>query len=80
MAKEPKGFRNDYGERIERDTPLSTKRGIVLYKGRGDTWYLEFPDMTKRIGNVTTIRLMTLIYHLNNTRGNLDKSRELSSL
>jgi hypothetical protein len=77
MAKEPKGFRNSSGQRLARDIPISTKAGIIIYKGKGDAWYLEFPDMTSRIGGVTTIKLMSLIYYLEHTNGNLDKSREL---
>jgi len=77
VAKEPKGFRNSSGQRLERDNPTKTKAGIVVYKGKGDTWYLDFPDMTERIGGVTAIKLMNMIYYLAQTNGNLDKSREL---
>ncbi len=80
MAKEPKGFYNGSGEKLEREKPTLTTNGIIVYKGRGDTWYLEFPDGSDRYGGCTTIKLMNLIYHLNKTNGNLDKSRELSSL
>jgi|CryGeyStandDraft_6_1057127.scaffolds.fasta_scaffold205655_2 hypothetical protein len=80
MSTEPKGFYSDSGEILEREKSISTKNGIILYKGKGDSWYLEFPDGSKRIGGVTTIRLINLIYHLNRTNGNLDKSRELSDL
>lgn len=76
MVDEPKGFYNDSGDLVERKKPVCIKRGIVIYKGKGDKWYLDFPDDTERIGNVTTIRLMTLIYHLKETNGNIDKSRK----
>jgi hypothetical protein len=80
MAKEPKGFRNANGEILGRKEPLCTTNGIVVYKGRGDIWYLEFPDGSERYGGCTTIKLMNLIYFLQKTNGNLDKSRELSNL
>ncbi|HVP41508.1 MAG TPA: hypothetical protein VMS95_06115 [Candidatus Krumholzibacteriaceae bacterium] len=57
MVEEPKGFYSDSGDLVERKEPLRTKRGIVIYKGKGDQWYLEFPDDTERIGNVTAIKL-----------------------
>jgi hypothetical protein len=76
MVNEPKGFYNDSHKLLERDEPRCTKRGIVIYKGKGDHWYLEFPDGTGRIGSVTAIKLMTLIYHLKETNGNIDKSRK----
>jgi hypothetical protein len=79
MANEPKGFKNSSGQRLKRDVPLSTKTGIVLYKGKRGYWYLAYPDMTERIGDVTTIKLMNLIYYLGHGK-NLDKSRELSNL
>jgi hypothetical protein len=78
MPKEPKGFCNDSGEVLERKNPICTKRGIIIYKGQGDDWKIEFPDSEKRYGGATTIKLMNLIYHLHKTNGNLDKSRELS--
>jgi len=74
MSEEPKGFHNDSGDTLKRGTPLCTRKGIVIYKGEGDTWYLDFPDDTQRIGSVTTIRLINLIYHLKETDGNLEKS------
>lgn len=77
MAKEPKGFYNKDGVILERKTSISTKRGIILYKGRGDDWKVEFPDETREYGGLTTIRLMNLIYYLQKTNGNLDKSFEL---
>ena len=76
MSEEPKGFFNDSGEILKRETPLCTKKGIVLYKGEGDFWYLDFPDETQRIGDVTTIKLINLIYQLKETNGNLDRSRK----
>jgi len=75
MTEEPKGFYDNSGHLLEREEPRCTKRGIVIYKGKGDHWYLEFPDGTERIGSVTAIKLMTLIYHLKETNGNIDKSR-----
>jgi hypothetical protein len=80
ISKEPKGFYNDSGEILEREEPICTRHGIIVYKGKGDLWYLEFPDGSKRIGQVTTIRLMNLIYYLHKTNGNVDKSRGLSNL
>ena len=76
MKKEPKGFRNNYAQKLEREYPITTKAGIVIYKGRGDSWYLSFPYDTRRIGGVTTIKLMNLIYYLNKYNGNLDESRD----
>ena len=78
MVKEPKGFLNNSGQRLKRDIPLSTRTGIVIYKGKGDAWYLNYPNMTERI-ECNTIKLMTLIYHLGHGK-NLDRSRELSGL
>ena len=80
MSEEPKGFYNKKGELLERKKPITTKNGIIVYKGKWDFWYLEFPDDSRRIGSVKTIRLMNLIYHLNKTHGNVDKSRKLSEL
>jgi hypothetical protein len=78
MIKEPKGFWDSSGRRIERNTPLSTKTGIVIYKGRGDRWIVNYPDM-EQYGGVNTIRLMTLIYHLGRGK-NLEESRERAGL
>jgi hypothetical protein len=78
MVKEPKGYWNSSGEKVERETPLSTKTGIVLYKGKGDKWIISYPDMYQ-YGNVTTIKLIDLIYHLGRGR-NLDDSRRLAKL
>lgn len=78
MVKEPKGFCNKNGEVLERKIPITTSRGIVLYKGRGDDWKVDFPDDTIEYGGVTTIRLMNLIYFLQKTNGNLDKAFELA--
>lgn len=78
MTKEPRGYWDSSGKKVERDTPLCTKTGLVLYKGRGDKWVIDYPDM-RQFGDVSTIKIMTLIYHLGNGR-NLDKSRELSGL
>lgn len=80
MTKEPKGFYNDSGEVLEREEPISTKHGIILYKGKGDDWKLEYPDGSKHYGGVTTIRLINLIYFLQRTNGNLDKSLKLAGL
>jgi hypothetical protein len=76
MAEEPKGFYNDSGVNLKRETPLCTRKGIVIYKGEEDLWYLEFPDETHKISHVTTIELINLIYYLNKTNGNLDKCRK----
>jgi len=75
MAEEPKGFYSDLGVNVKRETPLCTRKGIVIYRGEEDLWYLEFPD-THKISHVTTIELINLIYYLNKTNGNLDKSRK----
>jgi hypothetical protein len=75
MSDEPKGFCNDLGDIMKREISLCTKKGIVIYKGEGDQWYLYFPDDTQRI-SVTTIGLINLIYYLNETNGNLDKSKK----
>jgi hypothetical protein len=80
MAKEPKGFYNDSGEPLGRKEPICTTNGVIVYKGRGDIWYLEFPDDSKRYGGCTTIKLMNLVYYLNKTNGNVDKSRVLATL
>lgn len=50
----------------KREKPLRTKKGIVLYHGRGDNWYLEYPSgkRTGRFGGATTIRVMNFIYYL----------------
>lgn len=80
MPKEPKGFKNNLGEILERTKPIATKNGVILYKGKRDDWKIEYPDDSKRIGGVTTIRLMNLIYYLNQTKGNLEKSRKLAGL
>ncbi|MGD0203401.1 MAG: hypothetical protein ABSC20_05790 [Candidatus Bathyarchaeia archaeon] len=76
MSEEPKGFCNDSQELIERQNSVCTKRGVIIYKGRGDQWYIDFPDDTERIGGVTTIKLMTLIYYLKEFNGNIDRSRK----
>jgi hypothetical protein len=78
MAREPKGYWDRSGKKIERDKPLATKTGMVIYKGRGDSWVIDYPDM-KQYGAVNTIKLMTLIYHLGQGK-NLDDSRQLSGL
>jgi hypothetical protein len=40
MSTEPKGFYSDSGEILEREKSISTKNGIILYKGKGrvDVW------------------------------------------
>ena len=58
MTEEPKGFYDDAGANLKRETPLCTRKGIVIYKGDEDWWYLEFPDSTHKIGHVTTIELI----------------------
>ena len=78
--REPKGFYSGSGEPLGRKKPIRTTNGIILYKGKGDIWYLEFPDDSERYGGCTTIKLMNLIYYLHKTNGNLEKSRELASL
>lgn len=78
MTKEPKGFCSKDGKVLERKIPKSTSRGIILYKGRGDDWKIDFPNDTIEYGGVTTIRLMNLIYYLQKTNGNVEKSYELS--
>ena len=78
MVIEPKGYWDSSGNRIKRDVPLATKTGIVIYKGKGDSWVIAYPDM-KQYGAVNTIKLMTLIYHLGHGK-NLDDSRQLSGL
>jgi len=57
---------NDLSRPNKREKPLRTKRGIVLYHGRGDNWYLEYPSgrWTGRYGGATTIRVMNFIYYL----------------
>ena len=80
MGKELKGFYNDSREVLERKNPISTKNGIIIYKGRGDDWKIEFPDDTGYYGGVTTIKLINLFYYLHKTKGNLDKSLELTGL
>ncbi|MCP8313792.1 MAG: hypothetical protein H3Z53_05405 [archaeon] len=50
--------------KTEREKPIKTKKGIILYKGKGDNWYIEYPDGDKRYGGATTIRVMNLIYYL----------------
>ena len=76
MVDEPKGFYNDSGELLERDKPICTKAGIVIFKGKGDRWYLEFPDGTHKISEVKAIKVMTFIYHLKETNGNIDRSKK----
>lgn len=78
--KEPKGIYSGSGEPLGRKKSIRTTNGIIVYKGRGDNWYLEFPDDSERYGGCTTIKLMNLIYYLNKTSGNLDKSREFAGL
>ncbi|MGA2386538.1 MAG: hypothetical protein ABSG33_08395 [Candidatus Bathyarchaeia archaeon] len=77
MSEELKGFCDASGEILKRKVSLCTEKGIVIYKGERDQWYLNFPDDTKRIG-VTTIGLINLLYYLNETDGNLDRSRKLA--
>ena len=76
LSEEPKGIYNDDRELLERQEWKRTKRGIVIFKGKGDRWFLAFPDDTERI-DANTIEVMNLIYHLEKTNGNLDKSRRL---
>jgi len=80
MPKEPRGFYNDLGEILERKGSICTKRGIILYKGRGDDWKLELPDGSRYYGGITTIKLINLIYYLHKTNGNLDKSLKLAGM
>jgi len=75
MVNEPKGIYNELGEPLERAKPICTYTGIVIYKGKGDLWYLEFPDGTHNISGVTAIKVMTFIYHLKETNGNIDRSK-----
>lgn len=53
--KEPKGWGS------ERERPLETKRGIVIYKrGRGD-WIVNFPDdYGEHYGRTSTAELLSL--------------------
>ena len=78
MGKREKSFRDKYGNRVERDAPVCTKTGIILYKGRGDNWMIDYPDL-KQYGGVKTIKLMNLIYHLGKGK-RLDEARELADL
>ena len=57
MVNEPKGIYNELGEPLERAKPICTYTGIVIYKGKGDLWYLEFPDGTHKISAVTAIKV-----------------------
>jgi hypothetical protein len=79
MAREPKGYLDSSGKRIKRVKPRSTWTGIVLYKGRKDTWVINYPDSDEQYGGVSTIKLLNLIYNLGHGK-NLDKSRELANL
>jgi hypothetical protein len=75
LSEEPKGFYNKDHQPIERKDWKCTKSGMILYKGKKDHWYLEFPD-PDNLGRIdcNTIELMTFVYHLQKTDGNLDKS------
>lgn len=77
MSEEPKGFFNKNRKPLEREEWKCTKSGIILYRGKRDHWYLEFPDESGRI-DCNTIELMTFIYHLQKTKGNIDKSHALT--
>ncbi len=79
MVREPKGFLDSSGKRIRRVKPRTTWTGIVLYKGRKDTWIINYPDSDEQYGGVSTIKLLNLIYHLGRGK-NLDKSIELAGL
>lgn len=78
MVKGEKGFRDENGKRIERDKAIGTKTGIIIYKGKGDLWMIDYPDMYQ-YGGVKTIKLINLIYHLGHGK-NLANARELSGL
>jgi len=52
-----------------RSKAKKTKKGLVLYRGGRDKWYVDYPDKEwsgkyKRYGGATTIRVMNLIYFL----------------
>ena len=78
MIRREKSFRDSNGNRIERDQPVCTITGIILYKGKGNDWKINYPDM-KQYGSVNTIKLINLIYYLGRGR-NLYEARELSGL
>jgi len=48
----------------KREEPIRTKKGIILYHGGRDKWYLSYPTGGGRIGGATTIRVMNFIYYL----------------
>ncbi len=78
MVKGEKSFRDEDGTRIEREEAVSTKTGIIMYKGKGDRWIIDYPDM-KQYGGVRTINLMNLIYHLGHGK-KLDQARDMADL
>ena len=47
MAEEEKGFSQN-GKRAERKKALKTKTGLVIYKGYGDYYYVNFPDGSEK--------------------------------
>jgi hypothetical protein len=77
LSEEPKGIFSNNHELLERKDWKRTKRGIIIFKGKGDQWYLDFPDDSERI-DCNTIELMNFIYYLEKTRRNLDKSHRLT--
>jgi hypothetical protein len=48
----------------KREEPIRTRKGIILWRGRRDNWYLSYPTGGGRIGGANTIRVMNFIYHL----------------
>ena len=74
MEKENKGgFRRD-GMKLVRETAKCTKTGIVLTKGAGDHYYMDFPDGTVIFGISNARSLGDLFYYLSQYDGDIDKA------
>lgn len=56
-------FRKGSGEKERREEGIVTKKGIILYKGRSDTWSIRYPDGAWR-SDTTTDKVILLVYHL----------------
>jgi hypothetical protein len=70
------GFHRN-GIRADRDKPIKVTAGLIIYKGEGDQYYLDFP-YGKDMGRIsaTAKEVSDFFYYLEKTDGDLDKAHD----
>jgi len=61
----------------KRQKPVSTKRGIILYKTKNDDWKIDYPNGDYRYGRATTRKLVNFILLLNEGK-TIDQADEIA--